>query len=186
MFHVEHFKVLAAKYRRGMAMVIRAGFLLFVVLSLMGCRKPLEHPEANDPVYKDLKKEANLAYAAYKEKEKKALAAKKALDKAQVRTGQRLEAQDDYFTNLHEQEKYAEKYRYLELKAELRRKYDISVYPQIYADKKPWPDPEQYEQYEVEKRLATAPKEWDPDYRIKQRQLASEAKKKAAEPHGEE
>ena len=167
-------------------MVIRVGLILIAIVSLVGCRKPLEHPEANDPVYKDLRKEADAAYVTYKDREKKVVAARKALDSARAGTGQRLDALEQYFTNLDEQEKYSEKYRYLALKAELQRKYDISVYPQIFADKKPWPDKEQYEEYEVEKRLATAPKEWDPDDRIRQRQLASEAKKKAAEPHGEE
>jgi hypothetical protein len=162
-------------------MILRFGLLLLLFLSLAGCRRALEHPEASDPVYRDLKREANKAYGIYKEKEKKTLDAKKAFDEAPIRTGQRLDAQDDYFANLHEQEKYAEKYRYLALKAEMRQKRDAAIYPQIFKDKKPWPDPEQYQEYEVEKRLANAPKEWDPNNRIKQRQLASEAKRKAAE-----
>jgi len=165
---------------------LRFGLILFLFLSLVGCRRALEHPEASDPVYRDLKREANKTYGMFKEKEKKALAARKAFDEAPIRTGQRLDAQDEYFASLHEQEKYAEKYRYLVLKAELRQKHDAAIYPQVFKDKKPWPDTEQYQEYEVEKRLANAPKEWDPNNRIKQRQLASEAKKKAAESAAEE
>jgi hypothetical protein len=162
-------------------MMNRIGLTLALILSLTGCRRALEHPETSDPVYKDLKREANRAFGLYKEKEKKAQEAKKAFDNAPIRTGQRLDAQDDYFAILNEQEKYAEKYRYLALKAELRQKHDILIYPTVFKDKKPWPEPSQFEEYEVEKRLANAPKEWDPDKRIKERQLASEAKKKAAE-----
>jgi len=144
------------------------------------------HPETVDPVYRDLKREANKAFGLYKDKEKKVLEAKKAYEEAPIRTGQRLEAQEEYFQELKEQQNYSEKYRYLALKAELRQKHDNVVYPTYFKEKKPWPNPEDYNEYELEKRLSSAPREWDPENRIKQRELASQAKKKEKEPAAEE
>jgi hypothetical protein len=164
-------------------MIKGTALLIGLALVLTGCRKPIEHPELADPVYRDLRKEANKAYTAYKDREKNAVAAKKAFDQAPIRTGARLDAQDEYFQALAEQEKYAEKYRYFALKAELRQKYDVSAYPRYFQDQKPWPDQEQYEAYEVEKRLVNAPREWNPEDRIKQRKLAAQEKATSLESH---
>ena len=149
MFHVEHFLKLLRRFsEKESDMVKKTSLLLLILLSLIGCRKPLQHPEGADPVYHDLKREANRAYGAYKDREKAAQQAKKAFDEAPIRTGQRQSSQEDYFAALHEQEKYAQKYRYLALKAEYRQKRDVSIYPSYFKDNKPWPDPQEYKDYE--------------------------------------
>src|ERR1700733_1395942 len=138
--------------------MLKICIVLFIpVLLFTGCRKPIEHPELADPVFRDLRKEANKAYTSFKDREKTAFEAKKAFESAPIRTGARLDAQDAYFEALAEQEKYAEKYRYYALKAELRQKYDVTAYPRYFEDKKPWPDQDQFQEYEVEKRLVNAP-----------------------------
>jgi hypothetical protein len=162
-------------------MKISVALLLTLLFSLAGCHKPLAHPEEFDPVYRDLKTEANKAMGNFKEKEKATQEARKAFDLAPIQTGQRLNARDEYFEALNREQKSVERYRYLALKAELRRKYDASSYPRYFKDKLPWPNVADWEEYEVEKRMANAPREWNPENRIKERALASIKNKKPPE-----
>jgi hypothetical protein len=183
MFHVEHFPSAAMEnFRKEYEMKRKLLLPTLLILALTGCRKENPTPEAVDPVYQDFKREAIRAFSSYKEKEKAAKEAKEAFDKAPIRTGQRLDAQESYFVALHEQETAAQNYRYYSIKADLRKKHDRIVYHQYFVDKKPWPDATQTEEYFVEKRLTSAPKEWSPQARIeareKERQVASQPKNK--------
>jgi hypothetical protein len=147
---------------------------LFITLLFMGCKKPMEHPENSDPVFNDIRKQSGKVFIDYKNKEKDVQSAKKAYEEAPIRTGQRQETHDEYFNQLNELQKLGERYRYLALKLEDQRKFDIKLYHEGYKTNEEWPNSRISSNYELEKRLANAPREWSPENRIRERELSKE------------
>ena len=80
-----------------------------------------------------------------------------------------------YFHAQNKLEKLIETYRFLALKTHTQQQKDRVSYEKAFKDKKPWPDPEDVQAYKVERRLAEAPKEWNPEDRIKKKPLAPSA-----------
>jgi hypothetical protein len=156
-----------------------APLLLLALLILGGCTRPLKNPESVDLIFQDLRYQADRIAAEIKEYDKEIATAKFAYEGAPIRTGQRLDAQEEYFRLQKARQKLIEKYRYTSLKLNSRLKYIRRTYPQVFADGKPWPNHEEYLTYLTEKRLKTAPREWNPDQRIKARKLASQANNSA-------
>lgn len=138
-----------------------------MAFALIGCHKPLSHPESVDPIYLETKKDLDSVIASIEQAEKDKEKAKTALDLAPIRTGQRQDAEETFFEVLHKLDKLSEKYRYLALKMHSLKHYDQREYKKALKEKQPWPNEEAYNDYLVERRLASAPKEWNPENRIK-------------------
>jgi hypothetical protein len=149
--------------------------LILLVLFLAACTRPLKNPEAVDLIFIDLKSQAEKLAKEIGEYDKEIATAKAAYERAPIRTGQRLDAQEEFFRLKKVRQKLTEKYRYTSLRLSSRLKEIRRAYRKAFAAGKQWPDEEEYLTYLTEKRLKTAPREWNPDQRIRARSLASQA-----------
>lgn len=151
-------------------------FSIFILLTLSGCKKPLLNPENTDPIYNDIKKEVDSSLKDARASKKEVEDAKLALQKSRIRTDEREMNMEIYFNAQKKYEKQAEKYRYLVLKLESRKREAQKSYKAAYDQDKPWPDKEEFNMYLTDKRLKQAPREWSPERRIKKRAIASTPK----------
>ncbi|MCC6276684.1 MAG: hypothetical protein IT289_02070 [Oligoflexia bacterium] len=148
---------------------MRVLYLAFLVISLssLACNRPLNHPENADLIYLDLKKRADSTLQKIKQAQAEVDKAKAAWEASQIRTGERQATADEYFRAVKSHEKLVEKHRFLISSMAERRSEVLNIYPEYYAQKKPWPDEEAFAKYEAHKRLSEAPREWIPELRIK-------------------
>jgi hypothetical protein len=154
--------------------------IAFALSALVACHQRLAHPELSDPVYLDIKKDADTIFTKITQTQKDLAKARDDYDSAPIRTGLRQDALESYFKVNNDLELLIENYRYLVLKTELQRKYDNKAYELSLKNNKPWPDMNSFFEYQTQKRLAKAPREWNPDARIKERQPASKPSKESS------
>ncbi len=134
--------------------------LAIICSLLVGCRKEDPNPELLDPIYNDLRAQLASAESAVEAMSKKLEAAKKELTISEPRSLDRRIARDNI-------EKYTQGLTKAE---ELREFYTIRVarrlaetrksYKQAFRKNAPWPDPNEYEYYKINKKLVTAPQNW--------------------------
>lgn len=140
--------------------------VFFLGLILLSCNKPDPNPELKDPIYTDLMASAT-ALTQQLENEKKTLEEnKKALLEVVPQSGQnkyaekRVRDSNDRISRL-EQEK-----QYLELKIEAHKKTARRSYLQAFKKGQEWPNPDDWNTYQMEKRLHSAKKSWSVKDRI--------------------
>ncbi|RYZ70332.1 MAG: hypothetical protein EOP05_13465 [Proteobacteria bacterium] len=159
--------------------------------TLSGCKpKPIDNPEAIDPIYADLNA-LNAAATAKAEAQKKKIAE---LDEEVSKLSGR---DPDLKRTLHEKgnlerglKQIEQDALYFEVRATQRRQYDKEAYLKAFREGKPWPDPAEFKEYEEQKKLRAASRDWservpkltgynkpDPN--------AKPAKKAEAKPEGE-
>ncbi|WP_374076517.1 hypothetical protein [Bdellovibrio bacteriovorus] len=139
-----------------------------ILFALTACNKPDPNPELKDPIYSDLT--ASLAATTQAlEGEKKTLEEhEQTLKDVVPQTGQikyaqkRVDESKDRITRL-EQEK-----QYLELKIEARKKSSKKSYLKAFKKGEPWPDPKEWDSYQIEKKLRNAKRTWDVNERLKE------------------
>ncbi|MDZ4677302.1 MAG: hypothetical protein SGI74_07290 [Oligoflexia bacterium] len=142
---------------------------LAILILCTGCNRPLSHPESVDPIYIDLKKDKDALLQKIRSEQKELAKTKQEYETAPIRSKQKQDAHSDYYRFLNKLDKMEENYRYLAIKTNSRLKEVRKIYPKVFEEKKPWPDTDEYSLYLVEKRLKNAPREWDPQNRIKKR-----------------
>ena len=54
------------------------------------------------------------------------------------------------------------------MRAESRKKWDREKYLKAYKEKKPWPDPQEFEDYKIQRKLEVAPRNWDIKRRLEE------------------
>ena len=54
------------------------------------------------------------------------------------------------------------------MRAETRKELDRKSYLAAYKEKKPWPDPSEYDEYKTQRKLEQAPRNWDIRKRLEQ------------------
>lgn len=144
-----------------MISLIRIFTTFFTILLCLGCEKPISEPETIDPIYKDLvstieKKKSELE-AQMKKKEE--LEKKMAL--AQPRTQEVRAIKKEYSTCIQNIQNLNQSIQFYQIRAERRKFTSRMTYQIAYRTKKPWPDPSEYEKYQLNKRLNEASREWN-------------------------
>ncbi|WII73025.1 hypothetical protein QJS83_03955 [Bdellovibrio sp. 22V] len=142
--------------------------IITICFFLVACNKPDPNPELKDPIYGDLT--SSLASISQQlEAQKKTLEEhEQALKDVVPQTGQikyaqkRVNETKALITRL-DQEK-----QYLELKIEARKKQSKKSYLQAFKKNEPWPDPKEWDSYQVEKKLRAAKKDWSVQERMKE------------------
>lgn len=129
-------------------------------LALSGCQKGVPEPELLDPIFKDLS-ETHRQKAHELEEELKKLAQTKAqLEKTESRSVQRKILAKDYSIGIQTIQELRESILYYKIRAERRKFTDRMTYKVALDAGKPWPDPQEYAQYQVNKRLNEASRQW--------------------------
>jgi uncharacterized protein YhaN len=142
--------------------------IFFLTSFLVACDKPNPTPEANDPIYNEMLKEAAETNSAVAAAQKELEDFQKNLDAVVPQTGQIKYAQKRVSETTAKIEKLKQMKQYWEIRADSRKDWDRKSYLQAYNAKKPWPDPEEYEQYKLQRKLQQAPRNWNLKERIDQ------------------
>ncbi len=140
-------------------------YLVIILTSMLsgiaGCKKPIENPELLDPIYADLLKESKFYDDAAKTKQAELEAIKKEWEEAPPQTGREKMARNRYYNKEREVTKAYQTARFFELRARTRKSEDKKAYLKAFLADKPWPDPNEYEAYQMETRLTKANRNWD-------------------------
>ncbi|MBV2169000.1 MAG: hypothetical protein KUL82_09850 [Bdellovibrio sp.] len=153
---------------RGTTVFMRIFSLIIILLSLVACNKPDPNPELKDPIYNDLNTSLAAASQAL-EAEKKTLEGheQELLDvvpqTGQIKYAQKRVEESKGRITLLEQEK-----QYLELKIQGRKTIAKKSYTVAFSKGEPWPDPKEWESYQLEKKMRAAKKTWDVNQRLKE------------------
>lgn len=155
MFHVEQF----------MKNTLFA-IIMIVSLGLLGCDKPNPNPELLDPIYEDIQKELGSARAQVATAEKEVEEHKKSVKDAIPQSGQIKYAQKRFFEAQAKLSKAQQMLQYYELRAKSRVKWVKESYMKAYKEKKPWPDPAEWDEYKAQKALEQSSRSWNAKQRI--------------------
>lgn len=159
---------------RGTTLFMRIIILCILSLALFACNKPDPNPELKDPVFSDF--QSMLAGTSQElEAEKKNLEGfEKELADAIPQTGQikyaqkRVRETKEKITRLEQEEQY------LKLKVEARKKESKTSYSVAFKKGETWPNPQEWTDYQTQKRFRNAKKSWDVKERMKEVGLGQE------------
>lgn len=151
--------------RTGQKSSFARGAILFpafvALLLLVSCKSEDPNPELIDPIYNDLNAELKSATAALAEN-------KKSLEDNQTKMAltkypdlNYISLQKDRAGYLRVQAKLEQQAKYLEIRVEQRKEFARADYRRAFRADKPWPNPEEFEEYKARKRLRSAPRSWD-------------------------
>lgn len=155
MFHVEH---------------MHKHFILIIltVFLLAGCEKPNPHPEALDPIMADIESELKATDSTIKSTEKELEGFQLEEKKVQPQTGQNKYAQKRIYETTARLDKLKQMLQYWELRRESRLKEARRLYMIAYKAKQPWPDPNEFKEYSMQKKLRLAPLGWSVKRRMEE------------------
>ena len=151
--------------------------LLFLALS--ACSKPDPNPELKDPIYNDLNAELGIISASLEAEKVSLKKFEEELEAVVPQTGQikyamkRVEDSKSKIVKLEQQKQY------LELKIAARKNTAHTEYMKAYNKKETWPDPSEWRNYELEKKLRAAKRTWDVKERMKEAGVGLDISKKA-------
>lgn len=156
---MEHFQFVISETSRVRKSSLTA-IALFFLPFFLGCEKPLTAPEHSDPIYLDLEVELKKAEAEAVEFEKTLEETRQSLAEAKPRDIMRKRL----IRELYSKERYVAKLKQMLIyhKEHLarRREYVRAAYSRAYRAKEPWPDPREWQDYQTQKRLRTASRNW--------------------------
>lgn len=158
--------------------------LTLILTVIVSCDKPNAEPERLDPVYFELEKEASAVEAEIKKAEKDLESFEKDAKLVVPQTGQRKFAEKRVFESRNKLERLEQLKKYWELKLESRKKWDREHYLKAYNKKEPWPDPKEFEEYQIQRKLEQAPRNWDAKRRLEDSKVDFVGKS-AVSGHGE-
>lgn len=142
--------------------------LLLIFLTLLACEKPNPTPETSDPVYQDMQAELNSAESALKSAEKELEGFKLEVKKVIPQSSQLGAARERMYQAEARTIKTAQMIEYWKIKIESRRREARKSYLQAWKEKKPWPDPTEFREYSLQKKLQSAPQVWSVKRRLEQ------------------
>ncbi|WP_413289476.1 hypothetical protein [Bdellovibrio sp. HCB337] len=140
--------------------------ILFIAISLLGCKKPNPTPELADDIYLDLNTRAQSAQKELDSEKKKLEGFKKELAAVVPQTGAIKYAQKRYFESEAKIQKLVQEVKYYELKAAARKKYTKLEYMKAFNEGKSWPLPEEVDAYKTYKTVSVVPHSWNSKKRV--------------------
>lgn len=162
-------------------------FLILFSVFATSCNKPNPHPETLDPIYADFQKELDDTKKNLEAEQKNMEDLQKSLEKVQPQTGQIKYATKRLYESRDRLSKLSQLVKYWEIKLVSRQKEAKDQYLKAWNSKKPWPNPNEYEEYLQVKKSRNIPPMWDVKARIQNSELGTlnkKAKPMAHEPSG--
>ena len=162
--------------------VLRLGTLGIILMSLVGCSSEDPNPELKDPIYKDLLSEYKKHEKLLEDAEKNLKVVEAEMEAVEPRSLDRKIKNREYQKTLKQIVKLRQRKEFFRIKSELRRVYGRKAYRIAYQNKEEWPDPQEFEDYNTNKRLRAAPKNWS--HRVpksKHQQISEDQMKQGAE-----
>lgn len=133
-----------------MSKIIATFILVIQIFALIGCEKPNPEPEKLDRVFEDMEKQAAAVGADIANFQSQLDEHLATLKKVEPQTGQIKYAQKHVYETSALIDRLKQKKRYWEIRAESRKERDRIEYMKAFREKKPWPPPEEWEQYSQE------------------------------------
>lgn len=148
------FNVLSTQFSR---------IVLFAIILLIqaGCKQAIENPELADPIYSDLLSQMNAAKNTAASEEKSIKDLKEQISNLKPRDPNRgalmreMAAHENALVQAHQQQTY------FEIRSGQRKEYDQNAYQDAFDHDKPWPNPEEIDEYKKTKKLLTASRNWE-------------------------
>ncbi len=135
-------------------------FFLGIVFFLFGCNKPSSSPETLDPIYADLLKQTEESKKVILEIKALIRDQEKEMTQAVPQTSQAARARKRLY-DLKEKLIYAEQdSKFLEMKTASRKKFDRERYLEAWKEKRPWPEPKEYQAFKEAERASRAKTTW--------------------------
>jgi hypothetical protein len=157
-------------------------FALILCFLLLGCEKPNPHPELLDPIYRDIQSLKGAADSAVNGALTELKEARAAVEEAPPQTGERRRAMRGVEILEKRVRVAQQRAMYFEILLKDRKKFARKQYIAAFNEKKPWPPPENFESYKVNKRLREVSLKWDDRLpRLESRLPAAEREKRKAE-----
>lgn len=128
----------------------------------------MSNPHNMDPIYQDLKRDADLVKADIEKAKDEVDRLNGQFEKFTAENGDKRELVAALFEQKNKLEKSKEKLLYIEEKMREVVKSDAIKYKEAFKNDKPWPDPAEYAAYKLQKELEEAKnREWLAERRIK-------------------
>lgn len=167
--------------------MIRSMVQLFIMLVLMGtlagCKKEDPRPEMMDPIWKDLSARESAYKKNYDESKAKIPGLEESLAKAEPRSIDLKNFQKELAKEKLKLMNAEQLERYYRIRAERRKLTARIAYKKAFAEDKPWPDPHEYSDYQVNTRLQEASRNWASRVpKLQDRQPGSAKTKEKASP----
>jgi len=142
--------------------------LLLLALVLVACDDPNPNPEEMDPIYQDLGKKMGEKSAELEAERKNLADAEKEMLKAAPQTGQIKFATKHYYDIKSKVEILAQAKRYYKFRQETRKNDDHVTYLAAFHAKKPWPDPQEFIEYQSIEAEREKSRAWSVKRRIEE------------------
>lgn len=164
---------------RGTSYIMKLFSVLTLSLLLVACNKPDPTPELKDPIFNELSSSIS-SLTQQLEAEMKTLEENQASLKQVIpQTGQNKYAEKRIRESTERITKLNQEKRYFELKLEAQRIKARKSYLQAYNKGESWPNPQEWVDYQAEKKFRLASRVWDVKKRMTD--LNSSNKEKAPE-----
>lgn len=144
MFHVEHIYLA----------------LLVILMAISGCKKPIEHPEALDPIYLDIQSQESAKKSQLEGEQKKLQEAELEMRQVKPQTGQSKVLTSRYFEAKNAVSRTEQELEYLKLALRSRKKAAIRDYLNHYNKNEDWHPENQAQEYQSYKKLRFTRVNW--------------------------
>lgn len=137
-------------------------FLAFALLCLLaaGCEKPMDNPELVDTIYNDLLSDAKTSAGLATTEEKNLESLNKDIEALKPGDNSRKNKMRQKFESETKITSFHQRAQYFQLRAFKRKEYVLDNYPKYFAKHLPWPDPNEWHDYQASKRLQMASRDW--------------------------
>lgn len=149
--------------------------LAAVCIVISGCRREDPQPELSDYIYIDLKNEVQAGERNVEEFKKKLASAEESFRISAARTIDRRTAKDEITKYTDALNRASEQLEYYKIRLSRRYAETRYNYRVAFREGRAWPPEKEFEYYQVQKKLANAPKAWSAH-------LISEADAKTSKP----
>lgn len=134
--------------------------ILFLSSVLIGCNRPNPEPETLDPIYKDLVESHRKLEGKLAEQKKMLEDTLVDLKKAEAGSVEAKILKKDYSVTSQNIQNLTQQIAFIKIRAERRKFTDRMTYKYSFEAKKEWPDPREYSDYLLNKRLNEASRHW--------------------------
>jgi hypothetical protein len=151
-------------------------------LMILGCNKPNPNPENLDPIYQFYLSEQKSLESQLTAEKKTLEENRAAIELVKPQTGQIKYARKKVYDSEARVQQLEQRIKYLKIRSNSRLNDTREKYLRAFNEGKPWPDPKEYEEFLVQKRLENAPKVWNVKSRLEESNNKS-SKPKATQQH---
>jgi hypothetical protein len=135
--------------------------ILSLIFVLIGCKSEDPAPELRDPIYNDLNKKLKESEDSLKKSSDKIISLEKDYNSQEPRTIDRKTSQKELFAEQQKVIRLTQEVEYYRI-AVLKRKAESQIiYKRAFAADKEWPDPKEYESYQLNQKMRETPRNWN-------------------------